>query len=110
MTGEIIRQRRKARTWSQEKLAREVGISQNYISDIEKGKRTGTVDILQAIADVLDLTLDELMQNPNKADSTASLGEWTTAIVALGPELSAAERASVLEHAQALRDRRRGTK
>lgn len=38
--GAKIRQRRSEEGWSQEKLAQTVGISRNYLSQIERGKAT----------------------------------------------------------------------
>jgi DNA-binding XRE family transcriptional regulator len=46
---------------TQDQLAKKVGVSKPYISQIETGKRVGKTNILKSIADVLDLTLDELI-------------------------------------------------
>lgn len=112
MLGETIREHRKARDWTQQVLADKAGISQNYLSDIEKGARTGTLEVLQALADALDLTL-ELRQAPDAATSIGAeesaegrLDTWATEIIAIGPDLIPAERVAVLDHARALRDRR----
>ena len=42
-------------------LAFKTGLSQGYISDIETGRRTGTVSALRLIADVLNVPLDLLV-------------------------------------------------
>lgn len=113
MIGETIRRRRKARGWSQQALADAAGISQNYVSDIERGKRTGTLDILQAIATALDLTLDELRQPLDSPAPTRQaespedrLKRWIAELSDIGEGLTPAEQTAVLDHARALRDRR----
>lgn len=41
-------------------LARKAGIAQAFVSQIESGKREGTLETLRKIAAVLDVTLDDL--------------------------------------------------
>ncbi len=41
-------------------LAAAAGISPNYLSEIENGKKPGSVNVLRKIADVLDVDLDNL--------------------------------------------------
>ncbi len=53
--GERVRIARKAAGLSQMELAAEVGISQNYLSQIESGQRGGDEDILKRLAVRLDL-------------------------------------------------------
>ena len=43
-------------------LSFKTGLSQGYISDIETGRRTGTVSALRLIADVLEVPLDLLVR------------------------------------------------
>ncbi len=56
-----IRVWRNYRTLTQQELADSAGISKPYLSQIETGKRTGTAEVLAAIANALGVTLDELM-------------------------------------------------
>lgn len=42
-------------------LAEKVGLSRTYITQIETGKREGTVAVLKAIAMALDVDLDDLV-------------------------------------------------
>ncbi|MCA9982032.1 MAG: helix-turn-helix transcriptional regulator [Anaerolineales bacterium] len=46
---------------TQQALAEQAGISPSYLSQLESGKRTGTAEVLQAIAAALNLTLDDLL-------------------------------------------------
>jgi len=47
---------------TQQKLADQAGISKSYLSQIESGKRQGTVETLTAIARALDVPLDVLTE------------------------------------------------
>jgi len=51
---------RARRGLTQQELARRAGISKPYLSQIETGKRQGTVETLNAIARALDVPLDVL--------------------------------------------------
>ena len=57
---------REYRGLTQQQLADKVKISKPYISQIETGKRTGTTEILSAIAKALDVSLDEVVATENK--------------------------------------------
>ena len=46
---------------SQSALAQQTGLSQAVISSIENGKRRGTVDNFKALADALDVDVDDLI-------------------------------------------------
>lgn len=52
---------REYRGLAQQELAQQAGISAAYLSQIESGKRTGSAEVLGAIAAALDLTLDEII-------------------------------------------------
>lgn len=52
---------RKHRGLTQQQLANAAGISKPYLSQIEVGKRTGTTEILSAIAKALGVSLDEVV-------------------------------------------------
>lgn len=46
---------------SSKALAEKAGIAQGFLSQIETGKREGTLDTLRKLAQALDLTLDDLV-------------------------------------------------
>ena len=52
---------REYRGMTQQELAQQAGISAAYLSQIETGKRTGTAEVLQAIARALNLSLDDIV-------------------------------------------------
>ena len=62
LLGLRIRELRTAKGWRQIDLAEEAGINENYISDLEIGKKEICLRTMQAIADAFDLTLAELLQ------------------------------------------------
>lgn len=51
---------REYRGLTQQQLSALVGISKPYLSQLETGKRTGTTDVLSAIAKALDISLDQV--------------------------------------------------
>ncbi len=53
---------RRFRGLTQSQLAIEIGIAQNYLSDLENGKRTGDVTLWMRLARVLDLPVEELIE------------------------------------------------
>ena len=60
--GKIIKQQRVLRGFSQDDLAFEINVTQQYISLLEKGEKTPSVQTLNAIADALELDIDELVK------------------------------------------------
>lgn len=52
---------REYRQLTQRQLAEAVGMSAPYLSQIETGKRTGTTEVLTAIAKVLKVSLDDIV-------------------------------------------------
>ncbi len=68
--GERLRTLREAAGLSQVKLANRVGMASSYISDLERGTRKNpTGEKLAAIAQVLNVTVDELLQNGDSANN-----------------------------------------
>lgn len=58
--GMRIRYLRKKKGLSQENLALDSGINKNYLSDLERGMRNPTVNILEKLAVTLGVSLSEL--------------------------------------------------
>lgn len=55
---------REFRGLTRRQLAEMVGISTPYLSQIETGKRTGSTEVLLAIAKALTVTLDDIVAQP----------------------------------------------
>ncbi|MFC3074112.1 helix-turn-helix domain-containing protein [Shinella pollutisoli] len=60
-TDSRIRTFRNYRKMTVSELADAAGISQPYLSEIEAGKKTGSVDVLKRIAKALRVDLDDLI-------------------------------------------------
>ena len=72
--GGLIRQRRKTfKKWTQEKLAKRVGISRASLANIETGRQSVLVHQLYAFAEALDLTPSDFLVPANDRDAPA---EW----------------------------------
>ena len=56
-----LRMLRKERKLSQQKLASQVGVTQQCVSEWEKGKIEPTMSLLWRLADVFDISIDELI-------------------------------------------------
>lgn len=61
--GEEVKTARLTKGLTQDELAELVGISRNYISDIERGHYTPSVKTLAAIAKALNIDLNFLVKN-----------------------------------------------
>ena len=61
--GVNLRAARAERGWSQEELADRSGLHRTYISGVERGARTPTIEVLATIAGALDLPLATLLEN-----------------------------------------------
>ena len=63
-----LRELRKSRGLKQDDVALVLGVTKTQISDIERGKRTTTIEKLIELADYFDVSLDYLVgrsDNPN---------------------------------------------
>jgi transcriptional regulator with XRE-family HTH domain len=96
--GEIIRRQRELAELSIRQVAALAGISNPYLSQIERGLRVPSAAVLRAIADSLNVSADVL-----RGDEPAEgLAEVIEAIQA-DPDLTASQRRSLIEAYQALR-------
>jgi DNA-binding XRE family transcriptional regulator len=59
--GNPIKVWREYRGLNQQQLAQAAGLSASYLSQIESGKRNGTTEALTAVAQALNLTIDDLV-------------------------------------------------
>lgn len=58
----------KGRTYTQERVAEEVGISRVYLSMLEAGKKGCSVDMLLVFAQYYDVTMDYLTYGKQQGD------------------------------------------
>lgn len=71
--GKKIKELRKQKKWSQEKLAAEAGISQSALSAIERGIKQPTVETLNHICNALNITLVDFFSEEKTELSPALL-------------------------------------
>ena len=71
LIGSRIRELREQQHLSQADLASEVNVSVSYISHIENGNKQASIEIYITIANVLGVTVDELLYGNQVNDPTA---------------------------------------
>jgi transcriptional regulator with XRE-family HTH domain len=60
--GKVLKQRREFLNLSQEELAFEAGLHRTYISLLERGVKSPTLNVLFRLADALDIPASEFIQ------------------------------------------------
>jgi len=60
--GRRVRAQRMALGWTQEYLAREIGVSTSFIGHIERGSRKASIDTLVMLANAMQTSTDELLK------------------------------------------------
>lgn len=70
--SENIKTLRKKLGWSQEQLAEKTGVSAPYITQIEVGKRTPSLDIVEKLASALGVEYKTLFETSASVDSINS--------------------------------------
>lgn len=72
--GQRIRNCRKSKGWSQEKLAELSGCHPTYIGQLERGEKNATIESLERITNALDISLSKLLENINgKEDNSINI-------------------------------------
>jgi transcriptional regulator with XRE-family HTH domain len=98
LIGELIRRQRELAELSMRQVAAMAGISNPYLSQIERGLRAPSEEVLRAIAESLDVSAD-LLRGDKPEDASAEVIE----AIQLDPDLTASQRRSLIEAYQALR-------
>jgi transcriptional regulator with XRE-family HTH domain len=62
LLGRKVRDRRTKKGLSQEEFADLAGLDRTYVSGIERGVRNPTIRTLKTIADALDISVSELLE------------------------------------------------
>jgi transcriptional regulator with XRE-family HTH domain len=60
--GKRVRELRKERGWRQLDLAEQAGISENYVSDLELGRKEVCLRTIESLSKALDTRIIELMK------------------------------------------------
>ena len=93
--GQFIRKQRESAKLSLRNLSKLAGVSNPYLSQIERGLRNPSAEILQAIAKALDLSSETLYVRAGILDERKD-GDVESAI-ARDPHLTEHQRATLLE-------------
>ena len=96
--GEIIRRQRELAALSMRQVAAMAGISNPYLSQIERGLRAPSEEVLRAIAESLNVSAD-LLRGDLPADGSAHVVE----AIQSDPDLTSSQRRSLVEAYKALR-------
>ncbi len=96
--GEIIRQQRELAEYSMRQFAELAGISNPYLSQIERGLRAPSAQVMDAIAQALKVSSDALYQQAGVAPP-GSEGEPSAVLqaIAADPRLTARQRSALRE-------------
>lgn len=73
LIGDRIRQLRKERGLSQERLGYESGLHYTHIGAIERGEKNWSIDTLVKVAEGLNVTVNDLLTLPSKSEDTKIL-------------------------------------
>ncbi len=94
--GGYIRHQREAAALSLRKLAKIAGVSNPYLSQIERGLRKPSAEILQAIAKALEISSETLYVKAGILDERELVLDVEEAVAA-DPHLTAPQRQALLE-------------
>ena len=95
--GQFIRHQRELQDLTMRQLADLVGISNPYLSQIERGLREPSEKVAEAIADNLELSAETLKRYRPRAAAQASEESAVVAAIRADPDLGAKERAALIE-------------
>ncbi len=59
--GRRVRLKRLQLGWTQEKLAKKIGVSTSFIGHVERGSRKASLETLVAMANAMDVSVDMLL-------------------------------------------------
>lgn len=95
--GEFIRDQRQKGQMSVRKLADRAGVSNPYLSQIERGLRRPSAEILQQIAHALEISAETLFVRAGILDERAAAGETDVLVaIATDPALTDDQRQTLV--------------
>jgi transcriptional regulator with XRE-family HTH domain len=100
--GDVIRQQREMHELSLRQLARLTGISNPYLSQIERGLRDPSAAVVDAIADALDSSTERLYEAAGiRSDEDEAEPSSVLAAIESDPDLKPPQRRALVEIYQA---------
>ncbi len=94
--GEFIRQQREIAQQSIRDLAKRAGVSNPYLSQIERGLRKPSADILQQIARALEISAETLYERAGMLDPKEAQGNAVVDAIATDGRLSDDQKQAML--------------
>lgn len=97
--GEIIRRQRELNALSMRQFAQMVGISNPYLSQIERGLREPSDKVVEAIARSLEMSADALYEQAGMTTDEDEVEATPAVVEAIGadPALSARQRQALIQ-------------
>ena len=97
MLGAFIRRQRELSQMSMRQMSKLVGISNPYLSQIERGLRAPSATVTAAIATTLGITVDELYERSGVERAPGAGSTEVARVIEHAAELSTSQRQSLLE-------------
>lgn len=94
--GSFIRQQREIAQQSIRDLAKRAGVSNPYLSQIERGLRKPSAEILQQIARALEISAETLYERAGMLDPKESQGNAVVDAIAVDGRLSDEQKQAML--------------
>jgi transcriptional regulator with XRE-family HTH domain len=94
--GELIKSQREVARMSVRRLAELAGVSNPYLSQIERGLRKPSADILQQIAKALQISAESLYERAGFLSPTDRPRIGVREAIAVDPQLTAEQRQALL--------------
>lgn len=74
MLGDTLKRLRNIYGYSATEMSEKLGISNSYLSEIERGKKKASIDLLERYAEILDIRVSSLMRFSEEYDCAAKNG------------------------------------
>ena len=84
--GKRIREARKQKSLTQQQLAEMLGITDVYVSEIERGNKMPSIPLFIAIVEVLDISADYLLRDNISSGKLYIYNEFTERLDRLTPK------------------------
>ncbi len=95
--GEIIRRQRELNELSMRQFARAAGISNPYLSQIERGLREPSERVVEAIASALELTTDSLYEQAGLTSDEEPAARPVVEAIRADAQLTGRQRQAMIE-------------
>lgn len=99
--GEFIAAQRRAAEMSLRQLAERAGISNPYVSQIERGLRKPSAEVLQQLANALSVSAESLYERAGILDPDEARPAQVERVIRADPQLSEAQKQALIDVYQA---------